>query len=786
MESKKVEFFNRLSFITILATFFVSLFFFIPYMPVTLEASKGFLVSIGMTLALFFWLIARLGEGKFVIPKDRIVLFALFIPLVFLASSFFSYSKYISFFGSGFEIGTFGSMLVLFILFFLSSIYFQTEKRLWLFFRALFIGATVVAVFELINIFIGFNRFLPGLIKGISNTNLVGSWNDFALFSGLIVITSLLTIEFLKTKGSFLFMQYFLLVTGLFFAIIINFPIVWILLAVLSIITFVYSISTQQAGVHIVHGNGGKKKFPFAALVVVFVSLIFLIGNNSIGSLVSRYIRLSNTEVRPRIETTANIAWKAIKHNPPFGTGPNTFNIDWALWQPKEVAQSDYWGIDFSNGYSSLATFLVTTGILGFLAWILFLVTYFRRAIGALRKALDNSLSNYFITTSLAISIYSWSSIIFYTPNILMYVFAFISSGIMIGVLVSNNAIKVRTVSFLHDPRNSFFAILGLMVFMIATLSTTYIYAEKFASILYFSKGQTVTNSLDSLTKAERMMNNALLLDKNDIYYRTLSQIYISEINVLLNDKTISQDVLKSNIQQLVNSAEQSASSAVLQNPKQYINYVNLANIYSSFVPLAVTNSYESASSAYVKARALAPSNPSVILGQASLEVINKNTEQARKYIDEALALKPDYTDAIFLLAQIEANSGNLQGAIKQAEKAASLNPRDTTIFFRLGLLRYNNNDFSGAVSAFEQSVILDPNYLNARYLLGESYKKVGRKDDAKKQFEIIQTALPDNEDVKNAIDSLTSNTQAPVDDTKNTKTPSKNTPAKAPLQGEH
>jgi hypothetical protein len=211
MESKKVEFFNRLSFLTILATFFVSLFFFIPYIPVTLEASKGFLVSIGMTLALFFWLIARLGEGKFSIPRDRIILFAFFIPLAFLASSFFSYSKYISFFGSGFEVGTFGSMLVLFTMFFLSSIYFQTEKRLWLFFKSLFVGGVVVALFELLNIFIGFNRFLPGLIKGISNTNLIGSWNDFALFSGLIVVVSLLTIEFLKTKGPFLFMQYFLL-----------------------------------------------------------------------------------------------------------------------------------------------------------------------------------------------------------------------------------------------------------------------------------------------------------------------------------------------------------------------------------------------------------------------------------------------------------------------------------------------------------------------------------------------------------------------------------------------
>src|SRR3989339_647611 len=161
MESKKVEFFNKLSFLTLLFTLFACLFFFLPYTPVTLEASKGFLLSVGATLSLFFWLISRLGDGKFVVPKDKLILFAGAIPLVFLISSFFSSSLYISLFGSGFEVGTFGSMLVLFIVFFLSSIYFQSEKRLWYFIWAMFLGGLILALFELLNVFIGFERILP-------------------------------------------------------------------------------------------------------------------------------------------------------------------------------------------------------------------------------------------------------------------------------------------------------------------------------------------------------------------------------------------------------------------------------------------------------------------------------------------------------------------------------------------------------------------------------------------------------------------------------------------------
>jgi tetratricopeptide (TPR) repeat protein len=780
MESKRIEFFNKLSFITLLSTLFLSLFFFIPYVPVTLDASKGFLLSVGTTLSVFFWLIARLGEGKFTIPKDRLIIVAAVIPVIFLIASLFSSSLYISLFGNGFEMGTFGSMLILFVIFFLSSMYFQTEKRLWYFFGALFLGALILSVFELLNMFIGFERFFPGMLQGISSGNLVGSWNNFALLFGLIILLSIFTIEFLKSKGFFLFVQYFLLVTGLFFLIIINIPLVWLLVGLFSVIIFVYSVSIQHAGIRIVHGGGEKKRFPFAALIVVFVCLTFLIGSNSLGGLISKYINLSNPEVRPSFVTTSQIAWKSIKHNPLVGTGPNTFAIDWALWQPKEIASTIFWNSDFNNGFSTLSTFVVTTGILGLLAWIAFFIIFVIRGVQSIRVALKDPLSNYFILTTFMVSLYTWITFIIYTPNILMMMLAFSSSGILIGILVYRQVIGVKEISFLNDPRNSFFAILSLMVLMIGTLSVTYLYVEKFTSVIYFSKGLNANSSMESLVRSEKMLTNAISLDKNDVYYRTLSQVYIAEIGVLVNDDKISQDTLKSNLQQLINFAQNSASLAVSQNPKQYLNYVNLGNIYSSLVPLAVDSSYESAMSSYTKAQALAPNNPSIILAKAQLEFVKKNNEEARKLIQQALDLKLNYTDALFLLAQIESSEGNTALAIKQVEKAAQISPNDSTIFFRLGLLRYNNSEYENAKNAFEQAVIIDNSYLNARYFLGLSYQKLGRNSDALIQFKILSKVLPDNQDVKKAIESLsvvsTPTTVAPVTDTKATTTKSKTT----------
>lgn len=784
MESKKVEFFNKLSFITLLFTLFVGLFFFIPYTPVTLEVSKGFLLSVGATLSVFFWLISRLGDGKFVVPKDKILLVGLAIPVVFLISSFFSSSLYVSLFGSGFEIGTFGSMLVLFIVFFLSTIYFQSEKRLWYFIGSLFVGGLFLAVFELINIFIGFNNILPGFLQGVSSGNLVGSWSNFALLFGIMVLLALFTIELLRTtKLYYKIAEYALLSLGIIFLILVNVPIVWMLVGFFSVIIFVYSISLQHSGIKVIQGENNKKKFPFSSLIIIFISLMFLIGGNLVSNLVSKYINLNNPDIRPSIVTTSQIALKSIMHNPAFGTGPNTFIIDWALWQPKEIVQTIFWNSDFANGFSLLSTFAVTTGILGFAAFVVFLVFYVMRGIKSIRVALESTLLNYFIMTTLMISVYSWVSIIIYNPNIIMLMLAFSSSGILIGILVHKQVIPVKDFSFLSDPRNSFFSILILLVLMVSAVSLTYVYVEKFTSIMYFSKGLSGDSTIESLVKSENMMLKAISLDKNDVYYRNLSQIYLNQINVLINNKDISEDTLKSELQQLINLSQEQAGLAVSQNPKQYLNYVNLGNIYGALVPLSVANSYESAIAAYDKASLLAPNNPSIVLAKASLAFTKKDNTESRKFIKQALDIKANYIDAIFLLVQIETNEGNLSEAIKQAEYAANLAPNDATVFFRLGLLRYNNNNYNGAVSAFEKAVLLDGGYLNAHYFLGQSYKKVGRTKDALDQFNMLNEAVPDNEEIKSAINSVNQPTQDKNTDKDTIKTKNTDTKVKPPLE---
>jgi tetratricopeptide (TPR) repeat protein len=765
METKKVLFFNKLSFALLLITVAGSIFFFVPYMPITLGASKGFLIAIGASLSLFFWLIARLGEGSFHIPKDRVMIAGAVIPLVFLISSFFSSSKYLSFFGGSFESGTVASIFVLFVLFFLSSMYFQTERRFWYFYVTLFAGAGVLALSEFI--FIGANLIKPNLLgsmfQGLSSGNLFGSWNDFALFFGLITLLSLYTIELLKTKGVFKFLQYFFLVFGFVFLALINIPLVWLLVSIFSIIIFIYSISFQRAGVLVIADSEHKKKFPFTAMISVFICFIFIVGHTVIGGLISRYISLSNTDVRPSLSATSSIALKAIRHNPVFGTGPNTFGLDWSKWKDIDVVQTLFWNVDFNTGIGLLPTFAITTGLIGLIAWLAFLGLLLFKGFQSLKFTVKDRMSNYFVVSLLMVMTYSWTVSIVYTANIVMFMIALVSSGVFVGMLVHKKSIKVNEFSFLSDPRHSFFAILILMGLIIGTMSLSYLFAEKFVSLSYFAKGLSHDTTIEGLSRAESQIKVAIALDANDAYSRALSQIYISQMNVIINDKTLSEDRLKASIQQLVNYSQEAAQLAVSQNKKQYINYLNLGNVYGSLVPLQVEKSYENAVIAYDRALELAPNNPNVVLSRAQLEFVNKNTEQSFVFVDKALALKANYVEALLFKAQLYMSQSNTSDALLQLEQAIAYDPNNGDLYLQLGQLRTSVSDFKGAVIAFENAVILNPTYLSNRYYLGKAYQKVGASDKALVQFKILEQIEPDNADVKEAIRSVS---QGAVDTT--------------------
>ncbi len=690
MESKKVKLLNNLSFVSLLGALFLSLFFFLPYSSISSDASKGFLISVGVTLSIFFWLMARLIDGKFTVPKDRLILFFFSIPVVFLLSSFFSKSPYLSFFGRQFEVGTFGSMLVLFLIFFLSATYFQTEKRFKYFFSCLWVGFSFLALFEVVHMIFGIDKLLPGMFKSLNFANLFGSWGDFVTLLGVMIVLSLISLQFLKLSKIYKIGIYLSIVFSLFFLFLVNSVSVWILTGIFALIIFVYGVSFANKDEDI-----KEKTIPMASFFVILVTLIALLSHDFVSVFVSNYFGFINNDISPALMSTFSVAKHALMHNPFFGTGPNTFSMDWSMYKPVSVFQSPYGSVDFPSGFGFIPTLLSTVGIFGLLSFLFFLWILFFRGLQSLRVALKNSSSNFLIVSTLSISFYLWISAFISNPNFVLLSLASLSSGIFIGVLVYKKVIPIYDFSFLKDPRISFFSIFGLVVLMIASITATYVYTEKFIGLSYVSSNDYSNPTVQTLAKSESNLLKALALDHNDNYYKILSQVYLSHINVLASDKTATQESLKSSLQSLVSNAENTAGAAITQNNSDYSNWLNLANLYSSFVSMNVSGAYDNALNAYAEAFKRSPNNPTIYFGRGVLNYNNANYTDAISDLEKAVTYNLNYYDARYFLSLAYQKAGRIDDAKKQ------LNILNTVI--------PNNKIIESALSNFSNSSLPSP-----------------------------------------------------------------------------
>jgi len=740
------------SFLLVLILGFLLPIFFLPVISIPVNVSKSILISIFVIVAFFLWLIARLKDGRLVFPKSIILATAASLPIALFLSSIFSAAPEVSFMGLGYEIGTFSSILTLYILMFLSSIFFQPKKRVHKLYSAFFFSSLVIFSYQVIRaISLSFGLPFSGIFSGLSD-NLIGKWMDLSIFFGFITVLLLTKLElfsFNKKSKAFL---YTLLGISLLVLIFINSQLTWFILGIFSLIIFVYAISFGGEKIYITNG----RKIPVVSLSVLVISLFFILTGGLIGDTLYSFSNISQEVLRPSWTQTFEIAKDALLENPILGAGPNKFVNQWLLFKPDTVNNSIIWNIDFNAGVGLIPSFIAETGIIGIIAWILFLGTFLYNGVRYVFLANVNKVNQYATFSSLLAAFYLWTFCIFYVPNITILFLAFLMTGIFIASLSEVRFIKNYNFSFLTDPRVGFVSVLVLILFTLASISWGYTLFQKFISMVYFQKSVVALNLDGDLDRAEQNMLRAIKLNKSDLYYRNLSEMNFVRLRNILSQTEVSEETIRAQFQSVSQAAVKNAITATEINPTNYLNFVSLARVYGSLLSFGAPKEfYDSAQQNYEKARTLNPKSPAVILEQARLEISVGNIEKAKEYIAEALNQKNNYTAAIFLLSQIQANEGNLDDAIVSAEVASMVSPNDIGVFFQLGFLRYKNNNYKGAIAAFERAIELNPNYSNAKYFLGLSYEEIREYKKALMQFEEISILNPDNDEVKSILKNL-------------------------------
>jgi len=631
------------------------------------------------------------------------------------------------------------------LLLFLSSIFFQEKTRIFYLYGAFLVAALIsfiyIIVTQLIPAFFGIN-ILPNEIAGSLPANLAGKWNDLAIFFGFTGIISLITIELLPSQPISRWIVYGGLAISVLGLIVINFSLVWVVFGVLSLIVFVYTMSTSKE----------RRTFPITSFVLVLLALFMILAQGPVGDIIFRSFQIPQEVLRPSWSNTLEVAKGTLLTDPVFGSGPNRFTPEWLVYKPLDVNQSLIWNSDFNVGVGNIPTFAVTTGVVGAIAWLVFIGLILYRGSIAMFKATNDRVVHYFVFSTFLGALYLWILNIFFVPNIVGFALAFLMTGILLALLVNIGIIRNYDFSYLDDPRIGFASVLALILLILVSITGVYFLGQKTLGVAYAQKSFTRSGALD----AQEDMRRALNLNETDAMYRRIVDVNLIRVGEVIQNPNATQDSIREQFEFNAKGAVNAAITATEIDPANYANWLSLGRAYEALTPFGFTEGYDNAEESYNKAIELNPKSPALRLVKARLELARGDTDKAVGYIQEALNLKSDYVEAILLFSQIQVDEGNINEAIDAVELSSILAPNDFGILFQLGFLRYRDGDYDGAVSAFESAVRLNPFYGNAKYFLGLSYEEVGRYADAIAQFEDIVNVLdPSAEEPKTILRNL-------------------------------
>src|SRR3989344_1439346 len=364
------------------ATIIISTVAIIPTVAFPLIPTKAFLLGVGVLATLAVWILARLSRGNIIFPPAMLLL-ALWLPTIAyaLSAAFASGPFSTAAWGTALEEDSLGFMVVLSALGTLTALVVRRADHYHAFARVL--GFALGAFVVLSGAIVLVGQFAPSLVNPA--LSLVGSSKDLAIVLGLGVIAILLAVRFLELGTR---TGRFLLGVGVLALVLLaalNISLVWALVALVALGLFVEAVMTRQSAMRsseddfddiatvtehasVGDGHGGSRSF-LMPLVVLAVSIFFLIGG-TLGNALASTLHTGTIDVRPSWRSTIAVGKQVYKSSLVFGSGPGSFGSEWLKYRDASLNSTPFWNVDFSSGIGFIPTSLVTTGLVGALAWI--------------------------------------------------------------------------------------------------------------------------------------------------------------------------------------------------------------------------------------------------------------------------------------------------------------------------------------------------------------------------------------------------------------------------------
>lgn len=206
-------------------------------------------------------------------------------------------------------------------------------------------------------------------------------------------------------------------------------------------------------------------------------------------------------------------------------------------------------------------------------------------------------------------------------------------------------------------------------------------------------------------------------------------------------------------------AATQEAYNAALARPRDASTNGKLGMV------LHANNLLSEAQICYRRARSLYPASFqwAYYLGLTQADL--GNWGDATSTLHEAVRLNPEYLPAQLKLGGCLLASGRWQEAAQLYEAILGKHPDSADAYYGLGRVRAVRKDLNGAVVSFRKACELFPNYGAAHYALAQTYKRMGKMDQALEQLDLYQRDMTSVLDVRDQLlDEIKALNVNPVD----------------------
>jgi tetratricopeptide (TPR) repeat protein len=125
------------------------------------------------------------------------------------------------------------------------------------------------------------------------------------------------------------------------------------------------------------------------------------------------------------------------------------------------------------------------------------------------------------------------------------------------------------------------------------------------------------------------------------------------------------------------------------------------------------------------------------LLGE--LAIFQGKLDEGITLMNREIEINPGNGNAFYRLGEAYTRQRNWDKAVGPLKKSIWLNPYFSAPYILLGQTYINGNQLVTAEGILRRGVEMDPNNKSARYLLAQTLQKLGREEEAKREFESVQ-----------------------------------------------